>query len=156
MVDMFTCYSLTQHSPGLSYLSNRKQFITPKGFNSITAAVNHGVPQGSALSPLLFTPIYMLPLGQIICNHGLSFHCYTDDSQIYIGTNPSSQLPAIQLNNCLQEIITLMSFNLLKLKSSKTELMVVAPEKLKNVGDRALVIDGCSTSPSLFSLTYPP
>ena len=73
MVDMFTCYSLTQHSPGLSYLSNRKQFITPKGFNSITAAVNHGVPQGSALSPLLFTPIYMLLLGQIICNHGPAF-----------------------------------------------------------------------------------
>ena len=69
-----------------SYLSNRKQLINLKGFNTTTVAVTHGVPQGSVLDPLLFT-IYMLPLGQIICNHGLNFHCYADDTLQSAPTN---------------------------------------------------------------------
>ncbi|XP_041958625.1 uncharacterized protein LOC121717966 [Alosa sapidissima] len=131
-----------------SYLSNRKQYITLQGSYSTTATVNHGVPQGSVLGPLLFT-IYLLPLGQIIRNHGLSFHCYADDTQLYVSTKPSSQLPPIQLNNCLHDIKTWMTNNLLKLNTNKTELMVVAPAPLlRKVGDLTLVIDGCPTSPS--------
>ncbi|KAG5274109.1 hypothetical protein AALO_G00159280 [Alosa alosa] len=131
-----------------SYLSNCKQYITLQGSYSTTATVNHGVPQGSVLGPLLFT-IYLLPLDQIIRNHGLSFHCYADDTQLYVSTKPSSQLPPIQLNNCLHDIKTWMTNNLLKLNTKKTELMVVAPAPLlRKVGDLTLVIDGCPTSPS--------
>ena len=38
-----------------SYLSNRKQYVTLKDANSTLAPVNHGVPQGSVLGPLLLT-----------------------------------------------------------------------------------------------------
>ena len=37
-----------------SYLSNRKQFVTINGFDSEIQSLQHGVPHGSVLGPLLF------------------------------------------------------------------------------------------------------
>ncbi|XP_041638364.1 uncharacterized protein LOC121506616, partial [Cheilinus undulatus] len=92
---------------------------------------------------------YMLPLGQIIHKHGLSFHSYADDTQLYLSTKPSTQLPPHSLVNCLHDIKAWMTSNQLKLNSSKTELMVVAPKALlQKVGDLMLDVDGTSICPS--------
>ncbi|XP_041658863.1 uncharacterized protein LOC121519853, partial [Cheilinus undulatus] len=92
---------------------------------------------------------YMLPLGQIIHKHGLSFHSYADDTQLYLSTKPSTQLPPHSLVNCLHDIKAWMTSNQLKLNSNKTELMVVAPKALlQKVGDLMLDVDRTSICPS--------
>ena len=73
-----------------SYLFSRTCAITIGNHSSSTTQMTYGLPQGSILGPILFS-IYMLPLGQIILRHNVSFHYYADNTQIYLPLRPNDQ-----------------------------------------------------------------
>ena len=64
-----------------SYLSNRVQRVIIGDIVSECKNLNFGVPQGTVLGPKIYC-MYTKPISDIIAGHGLSHHCYADDTQL--------------------------------------------------------------------------
>ncbi|XDV49973.1 hypothetical protein PO909_019111 [Leuciscus waleckii] len=139
-----------------SYLTNRSQFISINNCTSHTTPVSHGVPQGSVLGPLLFI-LYMLLLGLIIQNHGLKFHSYADDTQLYLSTRSITPATVLTITNCLSAIKSWMNANFLKLNCNKSEIIVIGPKSLlPSSQDFTLSVDGhtVTTYPQIRNLGF--
>ena len=108
-----------------------------------------GVPQGSVRGPVLFT-IYPTPLGRIIQRHGLTYHLYADDSQLYMTFKPSdvtSKCDAISA--CVAHMRIWMNDNFLKLNDDKTELLITTTrEELSKLSNISIKVNDQSIFPS--------
>uniref|UniRef100_A0A3Q3ET90 Reverse transcriptase domain-containing protein n=1 Tax=Labrus bergylta TaxID=56723 RepID=A0A3Q3ET90_9LABR len=120
-----------------SYLLERTFAVTIGNYSSSTSNITCGVPQGSVLGPILFS-IYMLPLGQIIERHNVSFHCYADDTQIYLPLRPEDPRSLAAVRNCLSDINCWMAQNFLQLNNSKSEIIVFNPPNTTHISKSSL------------------
>ena len=101
------------------YLTNRTQQVVldnPNGeaIQLKPTILTWEVPQGSVLGPLLFT-LYTSPLGDLCCKHVISFHCYADDQQNYLGFKPTvpgdDRQCLDRLEHCISDIRAWMKLN---------------------------------------------
>ena len=111
-----------------SYLSGRTQHVVVNESSSDPISISVGVPQGSVLGPQLF-PIYLLPLGKILRRHGVKFHIYADDTQLYVEfdlQDVSSFLKALlALEECIKEIRAWMVRNRLMFNNGTSEFQII-------------------------------
>ncbi len=111
-----------------SYLADRTQSVSVNCSHSGKQPLKYGVPQGSVLGPILFT-IYTSALSDILAEDELNYHCFADDTQLYLGFSPiapNGQQDALnKMNLSLAKIKTFMSENRLKLNDDKTEFILI-------------------------------
>ena len=107
-----------------SYLTGRSYFVNLADFDSDKHDICSGIPQGSILGPLLFS-LYILPLGELIADHGVNFHFYADDTQLYLSVAPDDPRALDPLLACVTSIKCWMSENFLKLNEDKTEVLII-------------------------------
>ncbi len=72
-----------------------------------------------------FPYLLQLPLGNIIRKHGVSFHCYADDTQLYIFSWPGETHQIEKIMECIVDIKNWMTNNFLLLNSEKTEVLII-------------------------------
>jgi hypothetical protein len=99
-----------------SYLSNRFQYVSIKGKNSILRAVKTGVPQGSVLGPLLF----IIAINDLPLSVSVDSVLYADDTTIYASARDYDYLME-SIKNSETSIMNWFTANKLVCNQNKTQ-----------------------------------
>lgn len=136
-----------------SYLQYRQQAVLIDGDQSPSHTLTCGVPQGSVLGPLLFT-VYTSPLAALLREHGILFHLYADDTQLFLESTVSDALSVQDAIRAMETWVALvrswMSKNMLKLNDDKTEFLVIRPRSMEpytlpiTIGDTTIAPSDCA------------
>ena len=114
-----------------AYLQHRQYTVLIAGEQSKQYKLTCGVPQGSVLAPLLFT-IYLTPLASLLKLHGMTYHLYADDTQLFqefsLSDNTSPEIAIRKMECCVIGIHQWMKTNMLKLNDDKTEILIIHPK----------------------------
>src|SRR4029434_8772454 len=120
-LDLSAAFDTVNHRILLSILSSMgisgkahswfESYLTGRSFN-VSWQGQLSLPHGSVMGPLRFA-IYTTSLGPIIRSHGFSYHCYADDTQLFLSFPPEDTTVSVRMKN-----------HHLQLNLAKTELMV--------------------------------
>ena len=110
-----------EHSVGISgaalewqhsYVSERYHQVAASSSKSSHCLLERGVPQGSVLGPLMYC-VYTRPIGDIVIRHGLQYHCYADDTQIYVTVEKDVSIESAlaRTETCIIEVAAWMDRN---------------------------------------------
>ena len=72
--------------------------------------------------------MYTKQVYEIIKRHNIKYHCYADDTRMYMTLKPCDKWDDIlySFGTCIADIIIWMNSNVLKLNKDKTEFSVTA------------------------------
>ena len=92
--------------------------------------LERGEPEGSVLGPLLYC-VYTRPIGDIVTRHGLQYHCYADDTQIYVTVEKDVSIESAlaRIETCIIEVAAWMAKNDLKLNAEKSQAIIFPTSK---------------------------
>ncbi|CAC5417004.1 unnamed protein product [Mytilus coruscus] len=81
------------------------------------------------LGPKLYC-FFSKPIGEICKRHNMWYHCYANDTQVYLVIKPLDNWNNIsaRLETCMADISSWMCSNKLKLNEDKTELIIFSPK----------------------------
>ena len=129
-----------------SFLTDRSQFVSVSGKISSSKHMQHGVPQGSVLGPLLFL-LYVNDL-HIALRYSL-VNLFADDTMLFF-ENESLKPIAKQANIDLKLLMNWLKANKISINASKTELLLFRPVRKKIDYDLKIKINGHRLRPSKF------
>ena len=106
-----------------TYLVEREQYVVAGGERSKRVRCTFGVPQGSVLGPFLFS-VYVSPIAEVIASHGVQFHQYADDTQLYVAVKSDADVK--KLEECTIAVRDWFTRNGMLLNPDKSEVLLVA------------------------------